>query len=47
MALVRSEDLLAANGWFESTTWTATVGPPLGGASMSLWRTHSTRRRTY
>ncbi|MFD7325312.1 MFS transporter [Streptomyces sp. NPDC059875] len=32
-ALVPSEDLLVANGRFESTTWTATmVGPPLGGA---------------
>lgn len=31
-ALVRPDDLLAANGRFESTTWTATaIGPPLGG----------------
>ena len=31
-ALVRPEDLLTANGRFESVTWTATViGPPLGG----------------
>lgn len=31
-ALVRAEDLLVANGRFESTTWTATaLGPPLGG----------------
>ncbi|MDT3397105.1 MFS transporter [Streptomyces sp. B1866] len=33
-ALVRPEDLLAANGRLEATTWTATVlGPPLGGAA--------------
>lgn len=24
-SLVRPEDLLVANGWFESTTWTSTV----------------------
>ncbi|MFI7339091.1 MFS transporter [Streptomyces sp. NPDC050085] len=31
--LVRGEQLLVANGRFESTQWTATaVGPPLGGA---------------
>ena len=36
-ALVRTQDLLTANGWFESTTWTATVlGPPLGGAAIGL-----------
>jgi MFS family permease len=36
-ALVRREDLLVANGRFESTTWTATVlGPPLGGAAIGL-----------
>ncbi|CAM5666240.1 MFS transporter [Streptomyces avidinii] len=35
--LVRPEHLLVANGRFESTTWTATaVGPPLGGAAISL-----------
>jgi MFS family permease len=37
-ALVRPEDLLGANGRFESTTWTATVlGPPLGGAAIGLF----------
>jgi MFS family permease len=37
-ALVRPEDLLVANGRFESTTWTATaLGPPLGGAAMGLF----------
>ena len=36
-ALVRREDLLVANGRFESTTWTATMlGPPLGGAAIGL-----------
>ena len=36
-ALVPPEDLLVANGRFESTTWTATVlGPPLGGAAIGL-----------
>ncbi|MFH9421843.1 MFS transporter [Streptomyces sp. NPDC017529] len=37
-ALVPPEDLLAANGRFESTTWTATIlGPPLGGAAVGLF----------
>jgi len=37
-ALVRPEDLLVANGRFESTTWTAiSLGPPLGGAAMSMF----------
>ncbi|MEU5433663.1 MFS transporter [Streptomyces sp. NPDC020719] len=37
-ALVPREDLLVANGRFESTTWTATVlGPPLGGAAIGLF----------
>jgi MFS family permease len=32
------EDLLLANGRFESTTWTATaLGPPLGGAAFGLF----------
>ena len=36
--LVRPEDLLVANGRFESTTWTAiVVGPPLGGAAVGLF----------
>ncbi|WP_211335973.1 MFS transporter [Nocardia pseudobrasiliensis] len=36
--LVRPEDLLVANGRFESTTWTATMlGPPLGGAAIGLF----------
>jgi MFS family permease len=36
-ALVRPEELLVANGRFESTTWTATaLGPPLGGAAIGL-----------
>jgi MFS family permease len=35
--LVRGEDLLVANGRFESTTWTAiVVGPPLGGAAIGV-----------
>ncbi|WP_214318361.1 MFS transporter [Nonomuraea sediminis] len=35
--LVRSENLLVANGRFESTMWTASViGPPLGGAAIGL-----------
>ncbi len=35
--LLPPEDLLVANGRFESTTWTATaLGPPLGGAAISL-----------
>jgi MFS family permease len=42
-ALVRPEDLLVANGRFESTTWTATVlGPPLGGAAIGLFGPVST-----
>src|SRR5579872_4960609 len=37
-ALVRPEDLLAANGRLEATTWTATLlGPPLGGAAIGLF----------
>jgi MFS family permease len=37
-ALVQPEDLLVANGRFESTTWTAiSVGPPLGGAAISMF----------
>ena len=37
-ALVPPEDLLVANGRFESTTWTATViGPPLGGAAIGMF----------
>ncbi|MFE2748538.1 MFS transporter [Streptomyces scopuliridis] len=37
-ALVRPEDLLVANGRFESTAWTASVlGPPLGGAAIGLF----------
>jgi Major Facilitator Superfamily len=37
-ALVRPEDLLVANGRFESTAWTATMlGPPLGGAAIGLF----------
>jgi MFS family permease len=36
--IVRSDDLLIANGRFESTTWTSTViGPPLGGAAIGLF----------
>ncbi len=36
--LVAPEDLLVANGRFESTTWTATMlGPPLGGLVMGLF----------
>ena len=36
--VVRPEDLLVANGRFESTTWTSTVlGPPLGGAAIGLF----------
>ena len=32
------QDLLVANGRFESTTWTATaLGPPLGGAAFGLF----------
>jgi hypothetical protein len=37
-ALVRPEDLLVANGRFESTAWTSImVGPPLGGAAIGLF----------
>jgi MFS family permease len=37
-AIVPPEDLLAASGRFESTTWTATMlGPPLGGAAIGLF----------
>ncbi|MER5227201.1 MFS transporter [Streptomyces flaveus] len=37
-ALVPPEDLIVANGRFESTNWTATVlGPPLGGAAIGLF----------
>lgn len=37
-ALVPPEHLLAANGRFESTAWTATaLGPPLGGAAIGLF----------
>jgi MFS family permease len=37
-ALVPPQDLLVANGRFESTTWTATMlGPPLGGAAIGLF----------
>lgn len=37
-ALVPPEDLLVANGRFESTTWTAiVVGPPLGGAAIGVF----------
>ncbi|MEV1064031.1 MFS transporter [Streptomyces sp. NPDC050263] len=36
-SLLPREDLLVANGRFESTTWTATMlGPALGGASIAL-----------
>lgn len=36
--LVPPEDLLVANGRFESTTWTAIViGPPLGGAAIGVF----------
>lgn len=36
--LVPPEDLLVANGRFESTTWSATmVGPPLGGAAIGMF----------
>jgi MFS family permease len=35
--LVGGDDLLVANGRFESTTWTATaLGPPLGGAAIGV-----------
>src|SRR4051812_46006815 len=37
-ALVRPDDLLVANARFESTTWSSiAVGPPLGGAAISLF----------
>jgi MFS family permease len=37
-ALVPPEDLLVANGRFESTVWTATaLGPPLGGVAISMF----------
>lgn len=37
-ALVPAEDLIIANGRFESTTWTSTVlGPPLGGAAIGVF----------
>jgi MFS family permease len=37
-SLVRPEDLLVANSRFESTSWTAvSLGPPLGGAAISLF----------
>jgi MFS family permease len=37
-ALVPPQDLLVANGRFESTMWTATVvGPPLGGAAIGAF----------
>jgi MFS family permease len=36
--IVQPTDLLVANGRFESTTWTAiSLGPPLGGAAMSIF----------
>ncbi|HJY59011.1 MAG TPA: MFS transporter [Streptosporangiaceae bacterium] len=36
--VVQGEDLLLANGRFESTIWTATaLGPPLGGAAFGLF----------
>ncbi|MFE0382166.1 MFS transporter [Streptomyces inhibens] len=37
-ALVQPQDLLVANGRFESTAWTSTMlGPPLGGAAIGLF----------
>ncbi len=37
-ALVAPEDLLVANGRFESTNWTAiALGPPLGGAAIGIF----------
>ncbi|MFC4493317.1 MFS transporter [Streptomyces ovatisporus] len=37
-ALLPPQDLLVANGRFESTTWTATMaGPPLGGAATAMF----------
>ncbi|CAM5582694.1 hypothetical protein SALBM135S_04267 [Streptomyces alboniger] len=42
--LVPPRDLLAANGRFESTTWTATMlGPPLGGAAAQATRSRAHR----
>ena len=42
-ALVKPEDLLVANGRFESTRWVATaLGPPLGGAAIGLFGPVST-----
>ncbi|MFE5678121.1 MFS transporter [Streptomyces erythrochromogenes] len=36
--IVPPQDLLVANGRFESTTWTATMlGPPLGGAAIAAF----------
>ncbi|MER7731393.1 MFS transporter [Streptomyces erythrochromogenes] len=36
--IVPPQDLLVANGRFESTTWTATLlGPPLGGAAIAAF----------
>ncbi|WP_030246069.1 MFS transporter [Streptomyces sp. NRRL S-350] len=36
-SLVPRDELLVANGRFESTTWTATMlGPPIGGAAIGL-----------
>ncbi|MER7482587.1 MFS transporter [Streptomyces sp. NPDC126510] len=36
--LLPRQDLLVANGRFEATTWTASMlGPPLGGAAISLF----------
>lgn len=37
-SLVQQQDLLVANGRFESTTWTAiALGPPLGGLAIGLF----------
>jgi MFS family permease len=37
-AIVQPDDLLVANARFESTTWSSiAVGPPLGGAAISLF----------
>ncbi|MGW6736969.1 MFS transporter [Streptomyces sp. NPDC055013] len=37
-SLVPPEDLLAANGRFEATTWTTTaLGPPLGGVAVGVF----------
>ncbi len=37
-ALVKPEELLVANGRFESTTWSSlVVGPPLGGAAIGFF----------